>query len=476
VATGDNIAVIGLAVMGANLARNFESRGYEVVVYNRTAQVTTDFAKEFKGSFSPVFSLSDLVAKLKRPRKLIIMVKAGAPVDAVIQELLPLLEEGDVIMDGGNSHYTDTKRRQGECSARNILFMGVGISGGEEGALKGPSIMPGGDLAAWELTKEILQSAAAKVGDEPCVSYVGPDGAGHFVKMVHNGIEYADMQLIAEAYDILRRIVGLTPPELSAVFNEWNHGVLNSFLIEITASIFKKRDTLSDDFLINKIRDEAQQKGTGKWTVESALELGIPIPTITMAVDARALSSFKDKRTKLSQIFALKDIDTSKLQNIKGELIIRVHNALYAAKIIAYAQGMELLGEASRVWNWDLNLSEIVALWRQGCIIRAQFLQVLSSTYKNSIVKDNNLLNIPEMKAALEMNISDLRSCVGLAVEYGIPVLAFSSAISYFDSYTKAVLPQNLTQAQRDFFGAHTFRRLDREGDFHVEWDAKKSQ
>jgi 6-phosphogluconate dehydrogenase len=470
-----NIGLIGLAVMGANLARNFASRGYSVAIYNRTAQVTTDLIADFPDTFNPAFTLEELVAKLERPRKLIIMVKAGAPVDAVISELLTLLEPGDIIMDGGNSHYLDSKRRQAECLTKDVLFLGVGISGGEEGALKGPSIMPGGDKGAWEKTKELLENIAAKVGSEPCVSYVGPEGAGHFVKMVHNGIEYADMQLIAEAYDLLRRVGNLTPPEVSDVFSGWNKGVLNSFLIEITGKIFKKKDNVGDGYLIDKIRDEAQQKGTGKWTVESALELGVPIPTITAAVDARALSSFKDKRVMLSEEFKeLKKTPTANLS--KEDLIKTVHNALYSAKIIAYAQGMELISEASRVWSWHLNLAEIVALWRQGCIIRAQFLEELSRAYANHTLKadgkDNNLLTIPEMKSALKENIKDLRSSISLAAELAIPAPAFSSALSYFDSYTEKNLPQNLTQAQRDFFGAHTYKRLDKSGDFHTEWES----
>ena len=456
--------------MGANLARNFERNGYQVAVYNRTKSVTDEFINEFDGRFVPRSDLAELASALKAPRKLIIMVKAGPAVDAVIDELLKVLEPGDLIMDGGNSHYHDTKRREAVCREKGIKFLGVGISGGEEGALMGPSIMPGGEQTGWSLVSEMLEKVAAQVEGKPCVSYLGPEGAGHFVKMVHNGIEYADMQLIAESYALLNRVGGLGPSDLAPVFEDWNKGVLSSFLIEITAKIFERKDELGEGFLVDQVLDQAAQKGTGRWTVESALELGTAVPSISAAVDARTLSSQKPKRIKLAEEFSNKGTK-SDLGLTAKELIKVVHDGLYAAKIIAYAQGMELIDDASREWSWNLNLSEIVALWRGGCIIRAQFLKELSAAYATYKTTPPSLLSIPIMKRALEESHESLRQCIKLGLSAGVATPAFSSAIAYFDSYTTADLPQNLTQAQRDFFGAHTYKRKDREGVFHSNWE-----
>lgn len=469
-----NIGMIGLAVMGSNLARNIESRGNKVAVYNRTYSVTEEFMSNFgegtsaEGGFVASETLEAFVESIERPRQVFIMVKAGRATDAVIDGLIPLLVEGDIIIDGGNAHYTDTRRREKLCHDNKLNFMGIGISGGEEGALKGPSIMPGGPKDAYKIMEPMLKSIAADA-DGPCTAYMGPDGAGHFVKMVHNGIEYGDMQLIAECYQVLKDVIGLTPDELASTFTDWNNGVLCSFLIEITGKIFTKKDDDTDNYLVDVILDKAGQKGTGKWTVESALDLGVAIPTIAAAVTARTMSSIKDERIKASEELSSFKPSVSNVEDKQG-FIKAVHDALYCSKIMSYAQGMDLLKVASKEFDWNLNLGEIASIWKGGCIIRAKFLDDIRKSYDNKADLANLMLD-DFMKNAITESLSSLRSVVSVATASGIPNFALSASLSYFDSYRLEHLPQNLTQAQRDFFGAHTFQRKDKEGVFHAEWE-----
>lgn len=461
------VGMIGLAVMGSNLAQNIERSGFPCAVYNRSWDVTEEFMKRVSGKkFVAGKTLEEFVSSMESPRQIIIMVKAGPAVDAVIDSLLPLLSKGDIIMDGGNSYFTDTQRREKKCKDAGINFLGVGISGGEEGALNGASIMPGGPRDAWEIAAPLFEKISAKA-PHPCTNYIGPDGSGHFVKMVHNGIEYGDMQLIAEAYDILRNTLGCKPEELADIFNNWNEGPLSSFLIEITAKIFKKKDAEGSGYLVDAILDSAGQKGTGRWTAQIALDLGIAIPTLTAAVDARILSSQKKERIEAAKVFA--GASAAKFNGDRKAYIQAVHDALYCSKIMAYAQGMALLSAASREYKWNLKLDEIAALWEGGCIIRARFLEQIRHAYK----RDGNLANLildPAMKKEVESTLPNLRRVVQTAVEQGIACLSFASSIAYFDSYRSADLPQNLTQAQRDFFGAHTYERKDKPGVFHTEW------
>jgi 6-phosphogluconate dehydrogenase len=465
-----DVGVIGLAVMGSNLARNIESRGIPVAVYNRSRGVTEQFEKDFVvdgSAFVSSYDLEGFVNSMQAPRQIFIMIKAGGAVDAIIDQLIPLLDKGDIIIDGGNTYFKDTIRREKKLHDVGLNFLGVGISGGEEGALKGPSLMPGGPKEAWKIVQPLLEKIAA-VADEPCTNYVGPNGAGHFVKMVHNGIEYGDMQLIAEAYDILKRIGGYSPTELQEIFASWNKGPLSSYLIEITAKIFGKRDEDDSSFLVDKILDKAGQKGTGTWTAQIALELGVAIPTISAAVDARILSSMKDQRVDGAKEFmAPEDIDSAAARS--DELVSQVHDALYASKIMSYAQGMALIASASDHWQWDLKLDEIAAMWKGGCIIRAQFLDEIRRAFKGQ-PDLKNLVTDPFMKQELTRCIPSLRHVVCRAAERGIPTLALSGSLSYFDSFRTVDLPQNLTQAQRDFFGAHTYERKDKDGVFHTEW------
>lgn len=464
------VGMVGLAVMGSNLARNIESRGIPVAVYNRSYDVTEKFMSEQAGkSFVPSKTLEDFVSSMESPRQIFIMVKAGAGTDAVIDGLIPLLSKGDIIIDGGNAYYPDTIRREQKCKAAGVGFLGVGVSGGEEGALHGPSLMPGGPKESWKIVAPLLEKIAAKVDGEACTSYIGPDGSGHFVKMVHNGIEYGDMQLIAEAYNMLRDVIGAKPQELSDIFSKWNEGVLSSFLIEITAKVFKRKDADGKAFLVDKILDKAGQKGTGKWTAQVALDLGVAIPALSAAVDARILSSIKNERVKASSM--LEGPKPSDYGGDRKELIEIVHDALYCSKIMSYAQGMALLAAASKEWNWDLQLGDIAALWRGGCIIRAVFLNEITRAYRDNPKLENLMLD-PVMTKELSKRIGNLRRAVALASEAGVPVLAFSASLSYYDSYRTANLPQNLTQAQRDFFGAHTYERNDKEGVYHTEWEA----
>lgn len=466
-----NIGLIGLAVMGQNLVLNMERNGYTVAVYNRTTSTMEEFVHAHPGKkLVPTKTLEEFVQSLERPRKFIIMVKAGAPVDAVIDSIVPLLEQGDLIIDGGNSFFPDTERRSEALAAKGLRFMGVGVSGGEEGALWGPSIMPGGTKESWELVKPILEAIAAKAPEDgkPCVVHIGPRGAGHYVKMVHNGIEYGDMQLIAEAYDILQRALGLQPAELADIFAEWNQGELDSYLIEITAKIFRRVDEESGQPLVNLVLDKAQQKGTGKWTSQDAFNLGAPIPTINSAVVGRIVSALKDERVAAAKV--LPGPDQTTYQGEKGALIDAVRQALYASKISAYAQGMALLRMASAEYKYALNLGEVAAIWRAGCIIRARFLNRITDAFNRNPNLANLLLD-DALGQAVRERLPAWRHAVQTAVGLGIPVPAFSVSLAYYDSYRSARLPANLIQAQRDFFGAHTYERVDKSGLFHSQWE-----
>lgn len=465
-----SFGLIGLAVMGENLALNVERNGFPIAVYNRTPEKTEAFmsvraqGKQVKATYS----LEELVKSLERPRRILVMVKAGAPVDAVIDQLKPLLEDDDVIIDGGNSLYEDTARRSRDLESQGLQFVGMGVSGGEEGALNGPSLMPGGQKAAYEALAPILTKIAAQVDDGPCVTYIGPGGAGHYVKMVHNGIEYGDMQLIAEAYDLLRFALGLDHTELHQVFAEWNTTEeLNSYLIEITADIFGCIDPDTQKPLVDVILDSAGQKGTGRWTVMTALELAVPIPTITAAVNARIMSFYKKERVAASQILSG---PSDKYEGGDRQVFInKVRDALYCSKICSYAQGMALMSMASKTFEYDLNLSEIARIWKGGCIIRAGFLNKIKDAYKQN-PELSNLLLAPEFKQTILDKQTAWREVLAEAAKLGIPVPAFSASLDYFDSYRRASLPQNLTQAQRDYFGAHTYERVDKTGTFHTEW------
>ncbi|WP_430742171.1 NADP-dependent phosphogluconate dehydrogenase [Bacillus atrophaeus] len=462
------IGVIGLAVMGKNLALNIESRGFSVSVYNRSSSKTEEFLQEAQGkNVVGTYSIEEFVQSLEAPRKILLMVKAGAATDATIQSLLPHLEKDDILIDGGNTYYKDTQRRNKELAESGIHFIGTGVSGGEEGALKGPSIMPGGQKEAHELVKPILEAIAAKVDGEACTTYIGPDGAGHYVKMVHNGIEYGDMQLISESYFILKQVLGLSAEELHEVFAEWNKGELDSYLIEITADIFTKKDEETGKPLVDVILDKAGQKGTGKWTSQSALDLGVPLPIITESVFARFISAMKDERVKASGLLA--GPEAKPVTENKAELIEAVRKALFMSKICSYAQGFAQMKAASDEYNWDLKYGEIAMIFRGGCIIRAAFLQQIKEAYDREPELDNLLLD-NYFKNIVESYQGALRQVISLAVSQGVPVPSFSSALAYYDSYRTAVLPANLIQAQRDYFGAHTYERIDKEGVFHTEW------
>jgi 6-phosphogluconate dehydrogenase len=464
-----DIGLIGLAVMGENLALNMESKGFSVAVFNRTTEVTEKFASgrgEGK-NIQPTRTVEEFVGALKKPRKAMIMVKAGAPVDAVIGQLAPLLEKGDVIIDGGNSLFTDTQRRGKELENRGIHFVGCGVSGGEEGALKGPSLMPGGSRESWEIIAPIFRKIAAQVDGEPCCRYMGPDGAGHYVKMVHNGIEYGDIQLICEAYAVLKDIVETNAAQLAETFAEWNKGELDSYLIEITSQIFRKIDPETDNPLVDMILDKAGQKGTGIWTLQSAITQSVVISTINAAVEARVISSRKEERVAASKI-----LPQPKARKFKGDrtrLVNAVRDALYASKIVSYAQGMELLHAASSEYKWNLNLSDIATIWRGGCIIRAKFLNRIVEAYRREPALHNLLLDRYFTKIIRKMQ-RNWRVAVSTAIKHGVAVPAFSASLAYFDSYRQARLPANLLQAQRDFFGAHTYERIDKPGVFHTEW------
>jgi len=461
------IGVIGLAVMGKNLALNIESKGFSVAVYNRSPEKTEQLLKEAAGKrLSGAYSLETFVGMLERPRKIILMVKAGEPTDRTLEQLVPLLEKGDIVIDGGNAYFHDTIRRSRELADRGLHFIGAGISGGEEGALKGPAIMPGGDREAFAQVEPILTAIAAKVNGEPCTTYIGPDGAGHYVKMVHNGIEYGDMQLIAEAYHLMKEVLGLSNEELHRVFAEWNKGELDSYLIEITADIFTKVDPETGQSLVDVILDTAGQKGTGKWTSQSALDLGVPLSIITQSVFSRFLSAMKAERTKAAQL--LRGPKPVAVDN-KEEWIKRIRQALYASKICSYAQGFAQMRAASEAYGWNLDYGAIAKIFRGGCIIRARFLQNITEAYERDPDLANLLLD-PYFRDVVERYQDAWRQVITLAVQSGIPTPAFSAALAYFDSYRLERLPANLLQAQRDYFGAHTYQRIDKEGVFHTNW------
>ncbi len=468
-----DIGLIGLAVMGQNLVLNMARNGFTVAVYNRTTATAEAFVAAHPDErLYLARTLEELVSALKRPRKVVIMVKAGPPVDAVIEQLKPLLSPGDIIVDGGNSHFPDTERRVRELAQAGIHFIGAGISGGEEGALWGPSIMPGGDREAYALVEPIFNAIAAKAKDgSPCVAYIGPGGAGHYVKMVHNGIEYGIMQLIAEAYDLLRTALGLSAAELAAVFEEWNRGELASFLVEITADILKRTDAETGRPLVDVILDTAGQKGTGKWTSQSALDLGVATPTINAAVEARILSAMKQERVTAAQVIPQPH---RWYHDGHGELIAAVRAALYASEICSYAQGMALLRAASEEYGYQLNLGEIAAIWRAGCIIRAGFLDDVRLAFQRNPGLVNLLLD-PKFKGELVEREALWRQAVETAIRLAIPVPAMSASLAYFDAYRSARLPANLIQAQRDYFGAHTYERVDRPGVYHTEWTRAKT-
>ncbi len=465
-----DIGLIGLAVMGQNLVLNMNDHGFSVAVFNRTTQKVEDFIKgEAQGrEIIGTYSMEELVAALKRPRKVMLMVKAGWPVDATIEKLVPLLEEGDIIIDGGNSHFPDSTRRMKELAEKRILFVGTGVSGGEIGARFGPSIMPGGAEQAWPEIKPIFQAVAAKVSDgSPCCEWLGDEGAGHFVKMVHNGIEYGDMQLICEAYDLMKTALGMSNDEISEEFTVWNQGKLDSYLIEITADIMKYRDE-NGEYVVDHILDTAGQKGTGKWTAEAALDAGAPLTLIGEAVFARSLSALKDARVEASAEFQL---ETPKFSGNQDEFVKAIRDALYAAKIVSYAQGYMLLRAAEEEYGWKMPYGTIALLWREGCIIRAAFLDKIKSAYDQDPGLGNLLLD-PYFKGEIEGALAGWRKVVAKAAELGVPVPAMSSALAFFDGYRRERLPANLLQAQRDYFGAHTYERIDRpRGEFfHTNW------
>jgi 6-phosphogluconate dehydrogenase len=468
--------MIGLGVMGSNLALNIEQHGYPVAVWNLEPERVDQFLQE-QGHGKKLIgtkTFQEFTAALVRPRRIMMLIKAGQPVDMTIEKIKPFLEQGDILIDGGNSWFKDTQRREAALRER-LHFVGCGISGGEEGARHGPSLMPGGSSEAYQAMREIFEAIAAKTDSGPCVTHVGPDGAGHFVKMVHNGIEYGDMQLIAEAYDILRKALGLQAPELAEVFAEWNRGPLESFLIEITADIFRVRDQETGKPLVDLVLDKAGQKGTGKWTAQVALDVAVPVPTIAAAIDARVLSSMKEERVRAGERLGAKAqsrITTDPEE--KAKWISAVHDALYASKICAYAQGMGLIRGGSEEWKWNISLREMARIWKGGCIIRARFLDSIMRAYERD-PRLSNLLLDEESAKAMQKCDQPWRQVLSLAQALGIPVPAISASLAYYDSYRSASLPQNLTQAQRDYFGAHTYQRVDKPdaGAVHTDWKAR---
>lgn len=465
------IGVVGMAVMGKNLALNIESRGYSVSVFNRSGSKTEQvIAENPEKKLVPTYTIEEFVESLEKPRKIMMMVKAGEATDKTIQSLLPHLDKGDILIDGGNTFYKDTIRRSKELENSGINFIGTGVSGGEEGALKGPSIMPGGQRDAYDLVAPILEQISAKAPDgEPCVAYIGKGGAGHFVKMVHNGIEYGDMQLIAEAYDIMHKYLGMSVEEIAAVFIEWNKGELDSFLIDITADILTKYDPETGKPMVEIILDRAGNKGTGKWTSQSALDLGVPLPLITESVFARYISALKTERVAASEILTAPAVTANEGLD-KAAFVESIRKALYFSKIMSYAQGFAQMRVASEENDWDLNYGEIAKIWRAGCIIRAQFLQNITDAYGKNPELQNLLLDDYFVEITKQYQ-GAVREVVATAVVAGVPVPTFSSAVAYFDSYRSAVLPANIIQAQRDYFGAHTYERTDKAGSYHFEWD-----
>ncbi len=463
-----DLGVLGLAVMGANLARNAARKGFGVALYNRHGARTDELVKEFghEGRFTPARTLQDFVAALSKPRVIIVMVKAGKPVDEVIDELTPLLEPDDIIIDGGNSLFTDTNRRFEALKEKRLRFIGMGVSGGEEGALEGPSMMPGGERDAYARIEPMVTKMAAQVQGTPCCTYIGQGGAGHYVKMVHNGIEYADMQLIAEAYDLFKTIYGLRAPAIADIFEQWKQGDLDSYLIEITAAVLRKQDEETGKPLVDVILDEAEQKGTGRWTARNALDLGVPLTGITEAVYARVLSGERSLRTEAEKVLPHA---TDPTREPRSSDIDDVRDALYASKIVAYAQGFEQMTVASHEYGWDLHLGEIAKIWRGGCIIRARFLDRITEAY-GAESKIANLVLQAYFRDAVVKAEPAWRRVVGLAVAHGVAIPAFSSSLSYYDGLRRARGPANLLQGLRDYFGAHTYRRLDKAGSFHTRW------
>jgi 6-phosphogluconate dehydrogenase len=463
-----DVGLFGLAVMGQNLALNIERHGYEVSVYNRTQARMDEFIKGSakRKDIQPTYSIEEFAGSLKRPRRVILMVKAGRTVDEVIAQLKPSLQAGDVVVDAGNSHYKDSERREAALMEDGIQFLGVGISGGEEGALWGPSIMPGGERKAYDLMESIFHDIAAQMNGEPCVAYLGPGGAGHYVKMVHNGIEYGNMQLIAEAYDLLRSGLEMSARELRQIFEIWNEGEMGSYLVEITADIFSREDVNSGSALIDMILDKAEQKGTGRWTSQEALELGLPIPTITAAVEARSLSARLEERKLASELFPRSE---KKYEGERRAFIEAVETALFISQIFSYSQGMELLAAASREHGYGLDLSEIARIWRAGCIIRAKLLEDIREAFTQD-PQLSSLILAPYFREAIHSKQGRWRKALQAAVQLGIPIPAMSASLAAFDAYRRERLPANLIQAQRDYFGAHTYERVDREGSFHTDW------
>ncbi|WP_455353362.1 NADP-dependent phosphogluconate dehydrogenase [Streptomyces sp. SYSU K217416] len=470
------IGVTGLAVMGRNLARNFARNGFTVAVHNRTSAKTRALVEEFgdEGTFVAAETAEEFVAALERPRRLVVMVKAGEPTDAVIQEFAPLLEPGDVIIDGGNAHFADTRRRERELREQGIHFVGVGVSGGEEGALHGPSIMPGGSAESYESLGPLLERIAAKAADgSPCTTHIGPDGAGHFVKMVHNGIEYADMQLIADSYHLLRAVAGYSPAKIAETFRTWNTGRLDSYLIEITAEVLAHTDAATGKPFVDVVADQAEQKGTGRWTVQIALDLGVPVSGIAEAVFARSVSGHSELREASRGLAgptatALDDAAAAKFAE-------QVEQALYASKIVSYTQGFHQVRAGSEAYDWGVDLGAVAAIWRGGCIIRAAFLDRIKAAYDAqpalpSLLSDKTFAE--EIGAAQD----DWRAVVVAATQQGVPTPGFSAALAYYDALRAERLPAALTQGQRDFFGAHTYRRTDREGSFHTLWGGDRSE
>jgi len=467
--SGSSFAVVGLGTMGRNLALNIEEHGFPVAVWNLETDWTDAFLKDHAGhQFTGTKSLQDLVRALERPRRIMMMIPAGAPVDEMLGKLAPLLEPDDIVIDGGNSHFADTRRREAALREQRLHFVGCGVSGGEEGARFGPSIMPGGSAAAWTRIKDVLEAIAAKTEAGPCVTHVGPDGAGHFVKMVHNGIEYGDMQLIAETYDVLHRGLGLTTPQTGEVFAEWNRGPLESFLVELTAHVCSVADPETQQPLVDVIQDKAGQKGTGKWTVQIALDLAVAIPTIGAALDARVLSSLKDQRVAASALYkgaAKPGFSSTGADPWKNDL----RDALVAARVCSYAQGMALIAAGSAEYRWNIDLAEMGRIWKGGCIIRAKLLDPVRQAFTANPSLPNLLVD-PAIAADLQRAAPGWRRVVTAAASSGIAVPALAASLAYFDSYTTARLPQNLTQAQRDAFGAHKFERVERPGFVHADW------
>jgi len=465
-----DIGVTGLAVMGRNLARNLARHGHAVALHNRTYARTESLVEQHgsEGNFVPSESLADFVASLKKPRAIIIMVKAGGPTDAVIEELAPLLEEGDIVVDCGNAHYADTRRREHELREKGLHFVGCGVSGGEEGALNGPSIMPGGSAESYEKLGPIFESIAAQVDGTPCCVHVGPDGAGHFVKMVHNGIEYADMQLIAEAYDLLRHRLGLTPREIGDVFSGWNQGDLDSYLIEITAEVLRHEDAATGKPFVDVVLDQAEQKGTGRWTVQSALDLGVPVSGIAEAVFARALSGHAEQRGPAQKVLPGPAVDADPVEDRDG-YIEAVRQALYASKVVAYAQGFDQIAAGAQENGWNIDRGAMATIWRGGCIIRARFLDRIRQAFADDPDLPTLLVH-DYFRDAVAAGQDGWRQVVTDAARYGIPAPGFASALAYYDGLRAERLPAALIQGLRDFFGAHTYRRVDREGSFHTFW------